>query len=604
MRNAETVLSIIQERGKRGLLIEDVYRQLFNPDLYLRAYGRIYTNAGSMTRSTTNETVDGMSLKKIENLIQAIRYERYRWSPVKRTYIPKKNGKQRPLGIPTWSDKLLQEVMRSILDAYFDAQFSDHSHGFRPNHGCHTALDKIQTWKGVNWFIEGDIKGCFDNIDHELLLSMLREKIRDNRFIRLVENLLKAGYLEDWKYVPTLSGTPQGGIISPILSNIFLDRLDKFVEHELIPRFTRGEVRKRSREYLSLQMKMRNRKKRGKTEEAKELRKVMQSIPSFDSKDPNFRRLHYVRYADDFLLGFTGSKEEAEEIKVKLREFLKQELKLELSEEKTLITHACTEAARFLGYEISRCTNNSKHDQYGRRSINGSIILRVPEDVVRKRCDLYLENGKPVHRNELIDDHDFSIVNIYQAEYRGYVQYYALALNIHFLNHLRWIMQTSLFRTLAAKYKTSVSEIAGRYKSTVQTSDGQRRCFEVRVEREGKSPLIARFGGIPLKQQQRATIKDQLNTLNSRAGRTELVKRLLADQCEICGSAQNCEVHHLRKLSDLKIEGQKAKPSWMQIMSARQRKTLVVCHDCHVSIHAGKLQKASIGERLPESRMT
>jgi hypothetical protein len=422
-------------------------------------------------------------------------------------------------------------------------------------------------------------------------LSILREKIRDNRFIRLVENLLKAGYLEDWKYVPTLSGTPQGGIISPILSNIFLDRLDKFVERELIPRFTRGEVRKKNREYESLQMKMLNRKKRGKTEEAKELRKAMQSIPSFNSKDPNFRRLHYVRYADDFLLGFTGPKEEAEEIKAKLREFLKQELKLELSEDKTLITHAYTEAARFLGYEISRCTNNSKHDQHGRRSINGSIILRVPEDVVWKRCNLYRENGKPVHRNELIDDHDFSIVNIYQTEYRGYVQYYALAQNIHILNRLRWIMQTSLFKTLAAKYKTSVSEIAGRYKSTVQTSDGPRCCFEVRVEREGKKPLIARFGGIPLKRQQRATIKDHSSILSARTGRTELVKRLLADKCELCGSAKDCEVHHLRKLSDLKVKGRKAKPLWTQIMSARQRKTLVVCQGCHVAIHGGNLQQ-------------
>lgn len=593
MRNAETVLSIIQERGKRGLLIEDVYRQLFNPDLYLRAYGRIYANAGSMTQGTTNETVDGMSLEKIENLIQAVRYERHRWSPVKRTYIPKKNGKQRPLGIPTWSDKLLQEVMRSILDAYFDVQFSDHSHGFRPKHGCHTALDKIQTWKGVNWFIEGDIKGCFDNIDHEILLSILREKIRDNRFIRLVENLLKAGYLEDWKYAPTLSGTPQGGIISPILSNIFLDRLDKFVERELIPRFTRGEARKRNLKYISLQTLSLKRKKQGRFDEAKELRKAMQSIPSFDSKDPDFRRLHYARYADDFLLGFTGPKKEAEEIKARLREFLKQELKLELSEDKTLITHACTEAARFLGYEIARCTNNSKHDQHGRRSINGSIILRVPEDVVWKRCDLYKRNGKPFHRTELIGDHDFSIVNAYQAEYRGYVQYYALAQNIHLLNQLHWVVLTSLLKTLASKHKTSVNKIAGRYKNTVQTSSGPRRCFEVRMDREGKKPLIARFGGIPLKRQLRATIKDQSKTINNGAARTELVKRLLADKCEICGSAKNCEVHHLRKLSDLNVDGRNAKPLWKKTMSARQRKTLVVCKSCHVAIHSGKLQKSS-----------
>jgi group II intron reverse transcriptase/maturase len=216
MRDAETTLAIIRERGKEGLLLEDVYRRLYNPDLYLRAYGRIYRNAGAMTEGTTDETVDGMSQRKIEDTIELLRNERYRWTPVRRVLIPKKNGKTRPLGIPTWSDKLLQEVMRSILEAYYEPQFSTHSHGFRPERGCHTALREIFcTWSGTVWFIEGDIKGCFDNIDHSILLSILRERIHDNRFLNLVTNLLKAGYLEQWTYRPTLSGTPQGGIVAP-----------------------------------------------------------------------------------------------------------------------------------------------------------------------------------------------------------------------------------------------------------------------------------------------------------------------------------------------------------------------------------------------------
>src|SRR3954465_15471036 len=191
MRDAETTLAIIRERGRRGLHLEDVYRRLYNPDLFLRAYGRIYRNAGAMTKGTTEETVDGMSVGKIRSIIGLLRDERYRWSPVRRTFIPKRNGKLRPLGIPTWPDKLLQEVIRSILEAYYEPQFSPLSHGFRPERGCHTALREIYiTWKGTIWFIEGDIKGCFDNIDHSILLSILREKIDDNRFLNLVKNLL------------------------------------------------------------------------------------------------------------------------------------------------------------------------------------------------------------------------------------------------------------------------------------------------------------------------------------------------------------------------------------------------------------------------------
>src|SRR5436305_7085304 len=211
MRNADTTLAIIRERGKRGLHLEDVYRRLYNPDLYLRAYGRIYRNAGAMTRGTTEETVDGMSLEKIHKIIDLLRCERYRWTPVRRINIPKRNGKTRPLGIPTWSDKMLQEVMRSLMEAYYEPQFSPNSHGFRPKKGCHTALkDIFHGWTGMKWFIEGDIKGCFDNIDHTILLSILREKFHDNRFLTLIENLLEAGYLEQWNYYPTLTGTPQG----------------------------------------------------------------------------------------------------------------------------------------------------------------------------------------------------------------------------------------------------------------------------------------------------------------------------------------------------------------------------------------------------------
>jgi len=216
MRSAEAILEIIRERGKKGLPLERVYKLLFNRNLYLMAYGKIYRNDGAMTHGVTNETPEGMSLEKIDAIIEALRYERYQFLPVQRTYIPKKTGKQRPLGLPVWSDKLVQEVIRLILEAYYEPQFSDHSHGFRPQRGCHTALREIsQKWVGTAWFIEGDISQCFDKLDHDLLLRTLSENIHDGRFINLMRELFEAGYMEDWTWNQTLSGVPQGGIVTP-----------------------------------------------------------------------------------------------------------------------------------------------------------------------------------------------------------------------------------------------------------------------------------------------------------------------------------------------------------------------------------------------------
>ena len=216
MQSAETVLDVIGKRGARGLPVERLYRQLFNPQLFLLAYGRLYANQGAMTPGVTGETVDGMSLAKIEAIIDALRHERYRWRPVKRVHIPKKNGKTRPLGLPTWSDKLVAEVVRLLLDAYYDPQFSDHSHGFRPHRGCHTALrEVVDVWKGTHWFIEGDISDCFGSLDHRVMTAILTEKIHDGRFSRLVSNMLTAGYLEDWRWHATLSGAQGRGWLRP-----------------------------------------------------------------------------------------------------------------------------------------------------------------------------------------------------------------------------------------------------------------------------------------------------------------------------------------------------------------------------------------------------
>ena len=292
MRTAESYLNIIQDRGRRGLPLDDVYRQLFNPNMYLRAYAKLHSNDGAMTQGMTDETVDGMSQEKIARIIEAIRYERWNWTPVRRVAIPKSNGKTRPLGIPTWSDKLVQEVIRQILEAYYEPQFAKHSHGFRPNRGCHTALKEIdEVWQGTKWFIEGDIKGCFDNIDHIILINILRENIKDNRFLRLIEGALKAGYCEEWTYHPSHSGTPQGGIVSPILSNIYMDRLDRYIVETLIPEYSRGQRRQPNREYLRLASQVKYQRQTGNIERSETIRKEMQQLPSVDPFDEEYRRL-------------------------------------------------------------------------------------------------------------------------------------------------------------------------------------------------------------------------------------------------------------------------------------------------------------------------
>jgi hypothetical protein len=420
------------------------------------------------------------------------------------------------------------------------------------------------------------------------MLSTLGEKIHDNRFLRLVEGMLTAGFLEDWRWHATLSGCPQGGVASPVLSNIYLDRLDKFVEMQLLPQYNRGERRAPNPAYEQVTAAIRRARKRGDRAAVRALRQHRRTLPSKDLDDPGYRRLRYIRYADDVLLGLSGPKCEAVQIKQRLGQFLRDELKLELSETKTLITHARTGRARFLGYDIVTQQCDDKLDRRGRRTTNAGIGLRVPRDAITRRCAFYMRRGKPWHRPQMLSDHDYSIVSQYQAEYRGVVQYYLLAADVCRLTKLHWVMQTSLLKTLAGKYHSSVSKMARKYKTTIDTPAGPRTALAVTVQRgDGKRPLVAHFGGIPLRRQKQAVVVDRSPVLFTTSG-NELIGRLIAGRCELCGSAQRLEVHHIRKLSDLNRPGRNEKPAWVQIMAKRRRKTLITCTACHDNIHAGQ----------------
>ena len=597
MQTANQILQALQKLGEKRIALDRIYRNLFSQDLYLAAYGKIYKNKGALTPGTEPETADGMSLKRINEVIEQLRYERYEFRPSRRIEIPKKSGKGvRPLGIPNFNDKLVQEVIRSMLEAYYEPQFRDSSHGFRPEKGCHTALKSVKTaFKGATWFIEGDIKGCFDNIDHQVLMDILSKHIQDGRLLNLIRKGLNAGIMKGWKYESTYSGTPQGGVLSPLLSNIYLNELDVFVEDVLMPAYNKGKGRAANPEYKRYEYLIEQARKAGDIQRVKKLEQERRKLPSKDVNSPLYRRLRYVRYADDFILSFTGTKAEAEAIKTAIGTFLRTNLKLEMSENKTLITHARTEKAKFLGYEISiykaddKLTPN-RNMKSQRRSANGHVRLGIPYGLAATLNKRYIRNGKVVSEASMTPMSDVFVIDTFQARFRGIAEYYKYAVDRSALKALKNVMQEALVKTLAQKYKVSVSEIYKKYRGTQTVKGYEYITLQTTVPTQNGERTFY-WGAIPLKVEHRFE-GTEINDVRVRQEKfemthTDLIDRLRADRCEICGKAGNCEVHHIRKLANLKTQwaGRSEKPIWVIRMIAMQRKTLIVCHTCHVKIH-------------------
>ena len=601
MRSPERVLNSLNEHSKdSSYKFERLYRILFNEELFYVAYQKIASNGGSTTKGSDGRSIDEMSLARIETLIASLKDESYQPHPSRRVHIPKKNGKTRPLGIPAFEDKLVQEVVRMILEAIYEGHFETTSHGFRPKRSCHTALLHIQkTFSGAKWFIEGDIKGFFDNIDHDVLVGILRERISDDRFIRLIRKFLKAGYVEDWTFHNTYSGMPQGGIVSPILANIYLDKLDKYVK-EYIRHFDMGTKRRPGKESNDLANERKRtvrklKKIKDGTEKAALVARLTAieqeraAFPSGDEMDGSYRRLKYIRYADDFILGVIGSKEDALRIKEDIKSFLSESLALELSEEKTLITHT-GKSAKFLGYEITVTRNNhQRRDVQGRlrRTYGKRVRLNVSMATLRDKLleygamEIKLRNGKeiwkPKCRSGLIFNDDLEILDRYNRETVGFCNYYLIANNCVVLHNFRYIMEYSMYKTFAGKYRSTVRKINKKYRLN--------KLFTVKYEQKGV---------IKSRTFYKTSFKRRTTAFNGSCdiepysiadvSRTNLTDRLKAEKCELCGATGKLIMHHVRNLKDLK-----GKESWKRLMSARKRKTIALCPSCHRLRHLGKV---------------
>lgn len=594
MKPTTEILDRIRKNSERNKeeVFTRLYRYMLRPDMYYRAYQNLYANKGAATRGVDDDTADGFSEEKINGIIAALTDGSYMPKPVRREYIQKKHNskKKRPLGIPTFTDKLVQEVLRMILEAVYEPVFSYYSHGFRPNRSCHTALNSLKKeFTGVSWFIEGDIKGCFDNIDHHVLVNIIGKKIKDARLIQLIWKFLRAGYMEDWKYNATYSGCPQGAIVSPMLANIYLNELDQFAE-KTAKEFFKPKDKVCTTEYMKAEAKINAVRKKLKTasgtEKAEHLRQMKllkqeKSHIPFASKTDKVMK--YIRYADDFIIGVKGDREDCEKLKQQFSIFVSDTLHMELSDEKTLITHS-SQSARFLGYDVRvrRDQTLKPHGKHRSRTLNNKVELNVPfADKIMpflfdKAAIRQNREGKifPAPRKYMYRCTDLEILMTYNWELRGLCNYYSIASNFNRLDYLSYLMEYSCLKTLAGKHNSTTRKTISKYHIhggswgiPYETKKGRKYCVFADYTDAKDSDSFTD-----------SIIPYAIRQINNR---TTLEQRLSAKVCELCGKADvPLEIHHVNKVKNLK-----GKQQWEIVMIAKKRKTLTVCKDCHHKIH-------------------
>jgi group II intron reverse transcriptase/maturase len=596
--------------SQREWVNDDLYRLMYKEDLYIIAYERIKSKPGNMTPGTDGETLDGWSLEAIQAIIHEMRNEQFQFKPVRTVYISKPNGKMRKLGIPSTRDKVVQEVIRMILEAIYDSPygpyFRETSHGFRPRRSCHTALREIRVkWAAANWFVEGDIRACFDEIDHSTLVSLLRRKIKDERFLNLIWKLLRAGYLDlSGERKDSLAGTPQGGLVSPILANIYLHELDEKVE-ELRKRLEKGKRKRTNSHYRKLLERKQYLAERGQanTREFRDLIKQIRATPAVDVDDPGFIRVKYVRYCDDWIIGVSGPHALAEQVKEEIKTFLVEKLHLTLSEDKTHITSGRKGQAQFLGTRITIGrggqqrvikTTSRLGKTYKRRSTGWETVMIAPIDNLIQRLHrqgFCTATGEPTTKLSWVNLDPEQVIGLYSSINRGIQNYYRFADNFHLLNRIQYILKFSLAKTFAAKYKVSVRRVFTRFgkdiMTTVKAQDGKGdRFVSLHLNSDWETKRTA------------FTTDDRMVDLVQTTGRMR-ARSKLGKPCCICGSLEQVEMHHvrhIRKAGDKKPTGIRA------IMQALNRKQIPACKICHLKIHRGEYDGIRLADLVYEPR--
>lgn len=587
-----------------GYVNDRIYRLMFREDLYIAAYEKIKSKPGNMTAGADGSTLDEFSIRTIRNIIEKMKDESFSFRGARRVLIPKANGKTRPLSVAPPTDKVVQEVMRMILEAIYEPTFSNNSHGFRAGKSCHTALKQIRAhWSGVTWIVEGDIKGCFDNIEHRRLTAVLGKRIKDERFVNLVRKALNAGYFEKGAFFSGSIGTPQGSIISPILANIFLDQLDRKAD-EIIKENEMGEEDRKARnpEYRSLVSKRAYLQKALAKPEADRAdlitriraleKQILTMSPTLIAAN-GFIRVKYVRYADDWVIGINGPKELAETIRSKIGEFLSGE-GLELSLEKTHIRHAKTEFAKFLGTtfrvgstspKISKVQRNG--GTFMKRVAGWTPVMYAPVgELVQKLhakgfCD---PTGKPVAVNKWIFLDDVQIVEQVGSVWRGISNYYSFVDSFSSLSRIQYILQHAAAKTLAAKHRSSRKQIFSKYGANLKIGirDGAGK-----VIRTVQFPMIRSWVSAPNRFMIGKVDIDFLERNLRLRTRSKL-----DSPCVICGSDDRVAMHHVKHIRKM---GEQVK-GFKRVMAALNRKQLPVCHECHLKIHRGKYDGISLNQ--------